>query len=473
MRIPGIRDYVIEKLENMLNPKSVAVVGASRNPEKIGHQIVRNLLESGYKGKIYPINPKAKEILGLKCYPSVKDVPDDIDLVVISVPAPLVKGVVKDCAEKGVNGIAIITSGFSEVGNKEEEDEIVRIAREKKIPILGPNIVGILNSNNRMNASFAPKLPFSGKIALISQSGALIIGLIGWTYLYRIGLSKVISIGNKADIDFSELITYFVEKDPHTKAIAIYMEGTDAGPEFIEACRRAVGKKPIIILKAGFSKRGEIATMSHTGSMAGSARIYKAAFKQSYVITAEDLFDLYDKSLALSLQPPAMSDNIIIITNGGGAGVIATDAAEKYGIPLKDTPKDLAEKLKKYMPPFGSTKNPVDLTGQADENSYYNAIIETANHKNIGGIVVIYCHTAITDPAKIAIKIAEAAKVARDKKIPIVVTFIGGQEVEEASNWLKEQGIPVYPAPTRAMRVMAALREYGRMIEKAKLREKK
>lgn len=472
MRIPGIRDYVIEKLENMLNPRTVAVVGASRNPEKIGYQIVRNLLESGYKGKIYPINPKAKEILGLKCYPSVKDVPDDIDLVVISVPASLVKSVVKDCAEKGVGGIAIITSGFSEVGNKEEEDEIVRIAREKKIPILGPNIVGILNSNNRMNASFAPKLPFSGKIALISQSGALIIGLIGWTYLYRIGLSKVISIGNKADIDFSELITYFVEKDPNTAAIAVYMEGTDAGPEFIEACKRAVGKKPIIVLKAGFSKRGEIATMSHTGSMAGSARIYKAAFRQSYVITAEDLFDLYDKSLALSLQPPAMSDNIIVITNGGGAGVIATDAAERYGIPLTDTPKDLAEKLRKYMPPFGSTKNPVDLTGQADENSYYNAIVETAKHENIGGIVVIYCHTAITDPTKIAIRIAEASKLTRDKKIPIVATFIGGQEVEDAANWLKEQGIPVYPAPTRAMRVMAALREYGRMIKKAEMRKK-
>lgn len=471
MRIPGIRDYVIEKLQCILNPRSIAVIGASRDPNKIGHQIVKNLIESGYKGRIYPVNPKANEILGLKCYASVKDIPDMVDLVVISVPAPIVRKVVQECAEKGVNGIAIITAGFSEVGNKKEEDEIVEIARKHKIPILGPNIVGILNSTYKMNASFAPKLPFSGKIALISQSGALIIGLIGWTWLYRVGLSKVISIGNKADIDFSELIVYLTEKDPDTNTIAIYMEGTDAGPELVEACRRAAGKKPIVILKAGFSKRGELATMSHTGSMAGSARIYKAAFLQSYVIQAEDLFDLYDKALALSLQPPAMSDRILVITNGGGAGVLATDAAEKYGIPLSDTPPDLAERLKKYMPPFGSTKNPVDLTGQANEDWYYGAIVEAVKHPDVGGIVVIYCHTAITDPMKIGVRISEATKIARDYKKPIVVCFIGGREVEGTSNWLKEQGIPTYPTPARAIKAMAALREYGRIIERIKKRQ--
>jgi len=469
MKIPKIRDYVIENLRYILNPRSVAVIGASRNPQKIGYQIVKNLLDSGFLGKIFPINPKAKEILGLKCYPSIKDVPDEVDLVVVSVPAPIVKQAVQECAEKGVKGIAIITAGFSEVGNKEEEDEIVMIGRKHKIPILGPNIVGVLNSIYKMNASFAPKLPFSGKIALISQSGALIIGLIGWSWLYRVGLSKIISIGNKADIDFSELIVYLAEKDPETNAIAIYMEGTDAGQELVEACRRAALKKPIVILKAGFSKRGEIATMSHTGSMAGSARIYKAAFKQSYVIMAEDLNDLYDKSLALSLQPPALSDRILIITNGGGAGVLATDAAEKHGIPLMDTPPDLAEKLKNYMPPFGSTKNPVDLTGGANEDWYYGAIVEAAKHPEIGGIVVIYCHTAITDPMKIGIKITAAAKIAREYKKPLVTCFIGGEEVEQVNLWLKEQGIPTYPTPLRAIRAMAALREYGRILERVKM----
>ena len=468
MRIPGIRDYVIEKLRYILNPRSVAVIGASRHPGKIGYQIVQNLIESGFPGHIYPVNPHADEILGLKCYPSLKDVPYEVDLAVISLPAPLVKNAVIECAEKNVKGIAIITAGFSEVGNKEEEDEIVKIARKYKIPILGPNIVGILNSIYRLNASFAPKLPFSGKIALISQSGALVIGLIGWSWLYKVGLSKVISIGNKADVDFSELIVYLAERDPETNAIAIYMEGTDAGQELVEACRRAVKRKPVIILKAGFSKRGEIATMSHTGSIAGSARIYKAAFKQSYVIQADDLMDLYDKALALSLQPPALSDKIIVITNGGGAGVLATDAAEECGIPLVDTPPNLAEKLKNYMPPFGSTKNPVDLTGQANEDWYHGAIVEAAKHPDIGGIIVIYCHTAITDPMKIGIRIAEAAKVAREYHKPIVTCFIGGEEVNEVSDWLKEQGIPTYPEPLRAVRAMAALREYGRILEKVK-----
>ncbi len=468
MKIPGIRDYVIEKLHYILYPKTIAVIGASRDPNKIGHQILRNLVEGGFKGKIYPVNPKAKEILGLKAYPSVKDILDEIDLAVVVVPAPFVKQVIQDCAEKEVKGVIVISAGFSEVGNKKEEDEIVEICRKHKIPLIGPNIVGVLNSSYRLNASFAPSLPFSGKIALISQSGALIIGLIGWTWQYRVGLSKIISIGNKADVDFSELIVYLTEKDEETNCIAIYMEGTDAGRELMEACKRAAGKKPIVILKAGFSKRGEIATMSHTGSMAGSARVYEAAFKQSYVIRAEDLMDLYDKALALSYQPPAMNDNIIIITNGGGAGVLATDAAEEYGIPLQDTPPDLAEKLKKYMPPFGSTKNPVDLTGEANEDWYYGAIVETANHPEIGGIIVIYCHTAITDPMKIATGVSEAAKIAREHRKPIVACFIGGEEVERVSNWLKEQHIPTYPTPVRAVRAMAALREYGRIIERVK-----
>ncbi|MHA1590197.1 MAG: acetate--CoA ligase family protein [Candidatus Njordarchaeales archaeon] len=466
MRIPKIREYVIEKLDRIFNPRSVAVIGASRTPGKIGHEVVKNLIESGFKGKIYPVNPKAKEILGLKCYPSIKDIPDEVDLAVIVVPAPIVKQVIQDCAEKRVKGIVVITSGFSEVGNRKEEDEIVEICREYQIPLIGPNVVGVLSNKSKLNASFAPALPYPGKIALISQSGALIIGLIGWTWLHKVGLSTVVSIGNKADVDFSELILYFAEKDPATNCVAIYMEGTDAGREFVEACRRAAEKTPIVVLKAGFSKRGELATMSHTGSMAGSARVYGAAFKQAYVIQAKNLEDLYDRALALSLQPPLRNDLVLVITNGGGAGVLATDAAEKYGIPLKDTPPDLAERLKNYMPPFGSTKNPVDLTGMADEEWYYGAIVEALRHPKVGGVVVIYCHTAITEPMKIAKTIAKAGEIAKEVNKPLIACMIGGDVVEEAGNWLKEQGIPAYPIPDRAMSAMGALREYGRILEK-------
>ncbi len=466
MRIPHIRDYVIEKLDRIFKPRSVAVIGASRKPGKIGNQVLKNIIDGGFKGRIYPVNPKAEEILGLKCYPSVKEIDDAVDLAVVVVPAPIVESVIKECAEKGVGGIVVISSGFSEVGNKEGEDRIVSIVREAEIPLIGPNVVGILSNTSNLNASFAPELPYPGGITLISQSGALVIGLIGWTWMYRVGLSKVVSIGNKADVDFSELIIYFGERDPETRCIAIYMEGTDAGREFYEAARRVAPKKPIVVLKAGFSERGEMAVASHTGSMAGAAKLYAAAFKQSGVIMAENLIELYDKALALSLQPPPKNENIVVITNGGGAGVLSTDSAEKYGFPLKDPPRDLVDAFRKYMPEFGSAKNPIDLTGMATEKEYYGAIVEALRHPGIGGVVVLYCHTAITKPMDIAAKIYEASKTARDLGKPIVVCFIGGKEVEEASNWLKERGIPTYPTPYRAMNAMGALVEYGRILRR-------
>ncbi|MEX0567854.1 MAG: acetate--CoA ligase family protein [Candidatus Njordarchaeota archaeon] len=466
MRIPKIREYVIEKLDKVFNPKSVAVIGASRHPGKIGYQVLKNIIDGGYDGKIYPINPKADEILGIKCYPSVKDIKEEVDLAVIAVPAPIVGRVMKDCAEKKVGGAVVISSGFSEVGNKEGEDEIVEIARKAEIPLIGPNVVGILSNTSKLNASFAPELPYPGSITLISQSGALVIGLIGWTWMYKVGLTKIVSIGNKADVDFSELIIYFGEKDPDTKCIAIYMEGTDAGREFYEAAKRVSAKKPIVVLKAGFSERGELAVASHTGSMAGAAKLYAAAFKQAGVIMAENLIQLYDKSLALSLQPIPKNDMIVVITNGGGAGVLSTDSAEKYGFPLKDPPKDLKEAFRKYMPEFGSTKNPVDLTGMATEKEYYGATVEALRHPEVGGVVVLYCHTAITEPIEIANKIYEASKVAQEQNKPLVVCFIGGDKVEKASNWLKEKGIPTYPTPYRAMNAMGALVEYSRYIKK-------
>mgnify|MGYP000265223395 CR=1 FL=1 len=244
------------------------------------------------------------------------------------------------------------------------------------------------------------------------------------------------------------------------------MEGTDAGREFFEAAKRVSPKKPIVVLKAGFSERGELAVASHTGSMAGAAKLYAAAFKQAGVIMAENLIELYDKALALSLQPIPKNDTIMVITNGGGAGVLATDSAEKYGFPLKDPPKDLREAFRKYMPEFGSTKNPIDLTGMATEKEYYGATIEALKHPEVGGVVVLYCHTAITKPMDIAEKIYEASKVAREENKPLVVCFIGGEEVEKASDWLKEKGIPTYPTPYRAMDAMSALVEYSRYLKK-------
>ncbi len=469
MRIPGIRRYVIDNLKFMFKPTSVAVIGASRDPKKIGYQCLKNLIDGGYEGRIFPINPNADELLGLRCYPSVKSVKEDIDLALVVVPARLTERIVTECAEKHVKTIAMITSGFSEVGNKELEDKIVGICRKNKIPLLGPNIVGVADTSVKCNASFCQSLPYPGHIAFISQSGALAIALVGWTWKFKIGLSSLASIGNKADVDFSELILYYAERDENTRCICMYIEGVDAGPEFIEACKRAYVKKPIIALKAGVSERGTVAAASHTGSLAGSSKIYMAAFKQGCVIPAENLTEMFDRALALSLQPPMMGDMCMVITNGGGAGVSATDAAEKYGIPLHETPEDLKDKARKFMPPFGSVKNPIDLTGMGTKEWYEGAITVALEHKEVDSVAVLYCHTAITDPMGIAEGIYSAVTRYKGVKKPVVACFIGGVECDEASNWLKERGIPSYPSPERTMTAMGALREYGRFLERGKV----
>lgn len=358
-------------IDGMLRPKTIAVVGASATPGKIGYTVLANLLESKFEGKIFPINPTAQEILGLKVYAEIADVPEQIDAAIITVPAKFVPEVTEECGKKGVKGLIIITSGFSEVGRRDLEDEIVRIAKKYGTRILGPNIVGVLSNSDKLNGSFAPFLPLPGKAALISQSGALLIAMDASTYTRHIGFDKLISIGNMSDVDFADLIE-FLDEDPAVSCITLYIEGFKDGRRFIEASRNA--KKPIIALKSGVSAHGAAAAASHTGSLAGAAKIYGAAFTQAGVIQASDLDNLFDRTLALSLQPPMRGDNLLIITNGGGVGVLATDSAEKFGVPLKFAPEDVQAELKKHMPEFGSAKNPVDLTGMAGTDWYFDSV---------------------------------------------------------------------------------------------------
>ena len=461
------------KITKMLDPKSIAVIGASRNPEKIGYQVVKNLLNAGYEGKIYPVNPNADEILGLKAYPSVLDIPDDIDLAVIVVPAKIVPNVIEDCGKKGVNGLVIITSGFSEIGEegKELEEKVVEIAKRYGMRIIGPNVVGICNTKHKVNASFAMGMPYEGEIALVSQSGALGVALIGRTWIDRVGLSKFISIGNMADLNFSDFVEYF--KDDHeTKVIALYIEGVKDGRRFLEVSAESSKVKPIIALKAGLSKRGASAAMSHTGSLAGSAEVYKAAFKQSGVIMAEDLTDLFVKANALALCPRMKGDNWVIITNGGGVGVLSTDAGEKYGIPLPDIPEELKNEFRKCMPEFGSPKNPVDLTGMATEKEYKEALKIALKSDFVDGIIVLYCHTAHTDPMEIAKAIKEAIDEEGGMKKPVIVSFIGGKEVYDAIDWLKENKIPAYDAPEMAVKALATIRHYTKWSERPLIKPK-
>lgn len=448
----------LNEMNGLLTPKSVAIVGASATPGKIGHTVVKNLIESKYEGKIYPINPKSDEILGLKCYHSVLEVPGDIDAAIITVPAVIVLASIKECGEKGVKGAIIITSGFSEVGKKDLEKELVETANSYGMRILGPNIVGVLSNSDKFNGSFAPFLPFNGSGSLVSQSGALLIGIDASTYLKGVGFDKLISIGNMSDVNFADTIEW-LDQDEDTKCISLYIEGFKQGRKVIEAAKKAT--KPIIGLKSGISAHGAAAAASHTGSLAGAAKVYQAAFKQAGIIWANDLNNLFDRTLALSMQPPMKGDNLLIITNGGGVGVLATDAAEKYGIPLKFAPEDVQVELKKHMPEFGSAKNPVDLTGMAGTEWYYDSVKYAIQHPWVDGVVVLYCETAMTNPIEIAEGIQKAVKDSGVTDKPVTVSYVGGENSEKAMKWLVENGVPAYNAPDLAVNAIAALREFA------------
>jgi acetyltransferase len=449
-----------DALDGLLKPESIAVVGASTTPGKIGYSVLAKLLESKYAGKIYPINPSAPEILGLKAYPTINDVPGDVDAAVITVPAKFVPEVTLECGKKGVKGVIIITSGFSEVGKRDLENQIVETARQYGMRVLGPNIIGTISNSDKMNASFAPCLPLPGKASLVSQSGALLIALDTATYTRGVGFDKLVSIGNMSDVDFADLIEW-LNKDPNTSCISLYIEGFKDGRRVIEASRKAT--KPIIALKAGVSAHGAAAAASHTGSLAGSGKVYDAAFQQAGIVRASDLNNLFDRTLAFSLQPAMKGDNMLIITNGGGVGVLATDAAERNGLPLKFAPGEVQEELKKHMPEFGSAKNPVDLTGMAGTDWYYESTKYAFSHSWVNGLVVLYCETAQTVPMEIAQGIKKGIDESGIKDKPVTVSFVGGEHSDAAIRWLIDQGIPAYNAPDIAVNAMAGLHEYQQL----------
>jgi acetyl coenzyme A synthetase (ADP forming)-like protein len=452
----------IEILNAIIRPKSVAVVGASSHPGKIGYTVLDNIIKSGFTGEVYPINPSSQEILNLKCYPSILDVGKPIDSAIITVPAQFTLSVIEECGKAGVKGLSIITSGFGEVGNHELEENLVKMAHQYHMRIIGPNIVGILSNTDKFNGSFAPFLPLPGKASLVSQSGALLIAIDAATFSRRIGFDKLISVGNMSDLNFSDLITW-LDEDPNTSCITLYIEGFKDGRDVIKAGSKS--KKPIVAIKAGISSHGAAAAASHTGSLAGATKVYKAALQQGGFIQATDLNDLFDRTLVLSLQPPMKGDNLLIITNGGGVGVLATDAAEKYGVPLKFAPQDVQDELKKYMPDFGSAKNPVDLTGMAGNDWYYSTVKYAFAHQWVNGLVVLYCETAMTNPSEIAQSIKKAINDSGIQNKPVTVSFVGGERSEAAMRWLVESGIPAYGAPDLAVNAMSALHEYSLIKE--------
>ena len=447
--------------DKFFSPKSIAVIGASRNAGKLGYAILENLKLS-FNGKLYPINPNAGEILGLMSYPSVLDIKEPIELAIIVVPAEIVKSVLENCVKKKIDRIIIISSGFSEIGEKERELELKKIIK-KDIRIIGPNCIGIYKKD--LDMIFFPrnrlKRPPEGSISFITQSGAFGSILLDIMANDGVGVSKFISIGNKIDVDEIELIKY-LENDLSTRCIAIYLESVSNGEEFIKTAKKATSKKPIVCFKAGKTEKGTEAVASHTGALAGSSAVYSAAFKQAGIIEAKNSEEIFDFSKVLANQPILKDNKIAIVTDGGGFGIVATDAAIQLGLELPSLSNESVKSLKSSLPSYASTKNPIDLTGDATVERYQKALEVVLKDKNISGVVCIALMQlpTLTD---------DIVTVLKDCKIfgkPIVVCSAGGQYVLERNRKLEAFGIPVYPTPERAVKALSVLYEYGKILKK-------
>ncbi len=449
-------------IENLFKPRSVAVIGASRHPGKIGHAIVYNLVYSGYKGKIHPVNPNAKEILGLKCYPTVLEIPGEVDLAVITVPNKLVPGIIEQLGQKGVETAIIISAGFKETGGEgvKLEREVVSIAKRYGVRFLGPNCFGVIDTWFDLNTTFSAQQPLKGHIAFISQSGALCISILNQGIMDRIGFSKFINLGNKADIDETDLIEYLAD-DPMTKVITLYLEDIKDGRKFIKAARETVKKKPVLAIKSGRTEAGGRAVSSHTGSLAGMDIAYETAFKQSGVMRAYRIDELFDAAEAFSRQPLPNGDKVAIVTNGGGVGVLLADAISVNNLKFARFTDKTINELHGFLPAFASFRNPLDVTGNADENIYFSALKAVVNDPNVDGVIAAALPVQVLDERKLAQMIGD---IAGQIKKPLVGCFMGGEEVKEIEDILRRFNIPNYTEPERAATALAKLVKYRELL---------
>ena len=451
-------------LDGFFTPSSVAVIGASREPGKVGYEILKNILASGYKGKVYPINPNAIEIQGVKCYPSVLDVPEPIDLGIVTLPATLVARIANEAATKGLKGLVIISAGFKEAGSEgaKLEREVADICHKVGMRLLGPNCLGFIDTVTPLNASFAPDTPRRGSIAFVSQSGALGTAVLDWAVTERIGFSKFVSLGNKADLNECDILDTLADEE-ETKVILLYIENVTDGERFIKTASTVTQKKPVIVLKSGVSAAGARAASSHTGAMAGSDLVFNVAFAQTGVIrvsTAEELFDLAE---AFSTQPIPAGPNVAIVTNAGGPGILATDACERYNLKVAPVGPETVEKLRNKLPPAAGFFNPIDILGDAPASRYRFALETMLDSPDVDSLLVILTPQAMTESADTAKTIIEVAARFRNK--PITAAFIGGGAVQKAIALLEDAQIPCYQFPERAIQAIAELTKYGERVK--------
>ena len=454
-------------MRSMFLPSSVAVIGASREPGRVGYSVVKNLIDGGYEGRIYPINPNATEILGLKCYGNIKDVPEVPDVAVIAIPAKFVSGIISELGAKGVKVAVIITSGFAEIGETELQRNLVDTARKAGVRLVGPNIFGYYYTPKNLCATFCTPYTKRGGIALTCQSGGVGMAIIGFTRSRGIGVSAIVGLGNKADVDEKDMLEFFAG-DENTKVVAMHMEDLKDGRGFIEAAKKAAARKPVVVLKVGRSQYGARAALSHTGALAGEDAVYDAAFKQAGVLRARTLDEFLDWARVLEMLPAPRGENVLIHTSAGGLGVILSDACAEEGLKLMEVPKDLMEKLSKYVPPFGSLRNPVDITGSNTPEGNLETMRIVLKDPRVHSLVFGYWHTIITPPMAFAKCLGQALEEARKEGIvkPVVAALSGDVEVEEAAKYLEQRGIPSYPyAPERAVSALSAVYRCSRIAQ--------
>ncbi len=444
-------------LKALLEPASIAIIGASRTPGKVGHELVANLLASGFAGPIVPVNPSASDVLGLTAYPDLKTYGSPVELSVIAVPAALVRGSVEASIEAGAGAVVVITAGFKETGPEGAamERDLARYCHGRQVALLGPNCLGLINAHHHMNASFAKQMPKPGGISVFSQSGALCTAILDWARARHLGLAKLISMGNKADLTETHFLKAFAE-DEQTRVIVGYLESVDSGDAFIKAAEHAAARKPVVIFKAGITSAGVKAASSHTGSLAGADIAYGAAFHRSGVIRAETFEAMFDYSTAFAMQPLPKGDRVAIITNAGGPGIMAADAVEQAGMRVQPLGSGTATALAQKLPAAASVGNPIDVLGDADPQRYVSAVNAAQDDDGIDAIVVILTPQAMTEPAETARAIAACNRSAK----PILVSFMGGEDVMPGRDELVAHNLPDYTSPERAVAALKAMYSY-------------
>ena len=449
-------------LKYVFEPKNVAVIGVSRNPSKVG-RVIFDELKKKFQGKVYGVNPNVDTIEGYKIYKNILEIPGRVDLAIIAIPAPFVEEVLRQCGKKGVKAVVVISSGFSEMGKEGEKREkrLMEVAKRYRMTLIGPNVIGVFNNYNGLDAIFAPserlQRPKKGKISFISQSGAVGAAVMDWLSEAGIGIAKFVSYGNAAMVNEKHLLKFLAE-DKETKVVVSYLEGIkSSGDEFVDAVKTVVKRKPLIVLKAGKSKKGSEAVSSHTGSMAGKYKLYSSIFRQYGVVEANDWEDLFYLAKGFCMQKLPKGEKVAIVTNGGGFGVLATDEAEKLGLKVNEPSESLKKKLSKLLPEQASLRNPIDVLGDATTERYVGVLKEIVKSKEYDGIILIVVYQVPLVGEDLPKKVKKVVK-----NVPTFVVSAGGKFVKAMKESFEKLGIPVYERPETALRVYAKMLWYNR-----------